>query len=156
MGFEIERKFLLKMELPDDLNGKRYRQGYLPTTDFTVVRIRTIGKRGFLTIKGKTENISRSEFEYEIPIEDAETMLDTLCTKPLIEKIRYEAGYGGLIWEIDVFEGENEGLVIAEVELEKIDQEIDIPDWIGEEVSGDSRYFNSNLVKNPFKTWGKK
>ncbi|HPI38246.1 MAG TPA: CYTH domain-containing protein [Ignavibacteriaceae bacterium] len=154
MGKEIERKFLVKSEEWKSLaKGTYYRQGYLSTVKERVVRVRTIDDKGFLTIKGKVEGISRSEFEYEIPVDDANLMLDSLCEKPIIEKYRAKIEYKGAIWEVDEFHGENEGLVVAEVELKDENQVVEIPSWIGEEVSGDPRYFNSNLIKNPFTKW---
>jgi CYTH domain-containing protein len=117
------------------------------------VRVRVVGDRGFLTIKGKSEGISRSEFEYGIPVEDAEEMLDTLCDRPLSEKMRYVLDVEGVRWEVDEFQGENEGLILAEVELSDADQEIVLPDWVGQEVSDDPRYFNANLAKHPFTRW---
>ncbi|MDJ0708095.1 MAG: CYTH domain-containing protein [Leptolyngbyaceae cyanobacterium MO_188.B28] len=153
MGQEIERKYLVEGDEWRSLAvGQLYRQGYLPTEECTV-RVRVIGKKGFLTIKGPSTGISRSEFEYEIPTQDALDMMDSLCVGPLIEKMRYRIERNGLIWEVDEFMGENEGLIMAEVELEEEDQVIDLPDWIGEEVSGDPRYFNSSLAKFPFTHW---
>jgi len=115
--------------------------------------VRVTGDKGFLTVKGMTEGFSRLEFEYEIPVKDAHQMLDTLCERPLIEKHRYRVEHKGMIWEIDLFLGDNEGLVLAEVELESATQQFALPGWIGEEVSEDPRYFNTNLVKNPFRRW---
>jgi CYTH domain-containing protein len=152
MGVEIERKFLVKSDRWRDLApGTLYRQGYIPSEH--TVRVRIAGDRGFITIKGKTEGIARSEFEYPIPIEDANQMLDTLCQPPLVEKYRHKIELNGLIWEVDEFLGENQGLVMAEVELQDANQSIVLPDWIGEDVSHDSRYYNVNLAKNPFARW---
>ena len=154
MGREIERKFLVTGDSwRTGSHGSLYRQGYLSTLKERVVRVRTFDKRGFLTVKGITTGISRPEYEYEIPFKDASEMLDTLCERPLIEKIRYRKEHRGMIWEIDMFLGDNEGLVLAEVELESRTQQFTFPSWIGEEVSEDPRYFNANLVKNPFKQW---
>jgi len=154
MGKEIERKFLVKGEQwKAAAKGTVYRQGYLSSAKERVVRVRTIEKKGFLTIKGITKGVSRSEFEYEISVEDANIMLDEICEKPLIEKKRYKIAVGTLIFEVDEFFGENEGLVVAEVELADEKQKIDLPDWIGAEVSGDPRYFNSNLIQHPYKKW---
>ncbi len=154
MGREIERKFLVKGDLwCKNTHGLLYRQGYLCTLKDRTVRIRTVDQKGFLGIKGITRGISRDEYEYEIPFSDASRILDTLCEHPLIEKKRYEMEYDGVLWQVDVFTGENKGLVLAEVELEDEFQEVSIPDWIGEEVSEDPRYFNVNLVKNPFTSW---
>ncbi len=154
MAQEIERKFLVKGSAwKAGASGAVYRQGYLSSVKERVVRVRTIEKTGFLTIKGLTKGISRSEFEYEISVDDANIMLDDICEKPLIEKKRYKIPVGGLIFEVDEFFGENDGLVVAEVEIGDETQKIDLPAWIGEEVSGDPRYFNSNLIRNPFKNW---
>ena len=98
--------------------------------------------------------MARPEYEYAIPLEDANEMLDTLCLKPIIEKVRYSIEHDGLLWEVDEFEGENAGLVIAEVELARADQTILLPDWIGEEVTDDARYYNASLIANPFAKWG--
>ncbi|MFH0992677.1 MAG: CYTH domain-containing protein [bacterium] len=156
MGKEIERKFLIKSDEWKSLaKGKYYRQGYLSTVKERVVRVRTISEKGFLTIKGITIGVTRSEFEYEIPAEDANIMLDNLCEKPIIEKYRAKIEHAGLTWEIDEFHGVNEGLVVAEVELSDENVKIDLPAWVGGEVSGDPRYFNSNLIKNPYTTWEK-
>lgn len=153
MGQEIERKFLVKDGSWRSGAGTMIRQGYLRNEIEGTVRVRTKGERGFLTIKGRSEGISRLEFEYEIPVEDADQILDELCRKPLIEKIRYEIGLGGFIWEIDEFLGENAGLVVAEIELEAENQVFPKPDWLGKEVSGDFRYQNASLVLNPYRTW---
>ena len=154
MGKEIERKYLIRSDEWKNLaKGKYYRQGYLSTVKERVVRVRTIDDKGFLTIKGVTVGVSRSEFEYPIPAEDANLMLDALCEKPIIEKFRAKVEFAGLVWEIDEFHGDNEGLVVAEVELTEENQQIELPSWIGEEVSGDTRYFNSNLIKHPFTQW---
>ena len=154
MGKEIERKFLVKgEEWKAAAKGIVYRQGYLSSIKERVVRVRTIEDKGFLTIKGITKGVSRSEFEYEISVEDADTMLDDICEKPLIEKKRYKIPVGGLVFEVDEFFGENAGLIVAEVELADEKQKIELPPWIGAEVSGDPRYFNSNLIKHPFTKW---
>ncbi len=154
MAKEIERKFLLSGdEWRAGARGTSYRQGYLSTVKERTVRVRTVGDKGFLTVKGLTRGVERAEFEYEIPVADADAMLDTLCERPLIEKKRYRIEHGGLVWEIDEFFGENAGLLLAEVELEDERQRLDLPKWIGREVSGDPRYFNANLIKNPFTKW---
>jgi adenylate cyclase len=154
MGKEIERKFLVKGEKwKAAAKGIVYRQGYLSSIKERVVRVRTIENKGFLTIKGITKGVSRSEFEYEISAEDADIMLDEICEKPIIEKKRYKITIGAHMFEVDEFFGENEGLVVAEVELADEKQKFDLPDWVGAEVSGDPRYFNSNLIKHPFKKW---
>jgi adenylate cyclase len=154
MGEEIERKFLLKDDRWKKLaTGVRYRQGFLSTEPERTVRVRVAGSSGWLTIKGLSVGARREEFEYSIPIADAERMLDTLCKRPLIEKTRYTLRVGTHTWEIDVFEGENEGLVVAEVELGTEDEELERPEWLGEEVTDDPRYFNSNLVAKPYRSW---
>lgn len=155
MALEVERKFLVKNDRWRSLaTGVLYRQGYIANQSGRTVRIRVAGNRAFLTIKGSTRGITRAEFEYAIPIEDANEMLNTLCEAPLIEKYRYKITLGNLVWEVDEFLGENQGLIVAEVELQNSDVFLDqLPDWVGEEVSHDPRYYNSNLVTHPFKQW---
>jgi adenylate cyclase len=154
MATEIERKFLVRNDTWRGLGkGCHYRQGYLSTEPGRSVRVRVADGKGYLTIKGKTANVTRTEYEYAIPLQDADTMLDELCKRPLIEKTRYRIDYQGLVWEIDEFEGENAGLVIAEVELESVDQEIAFPAWIGQEVTTEPRYYNASLIANPFSRW---
>ena len=152
MGKEIERKFLLKKNFWPKNRVMKYRQGYLNSTKERTVRVRIVEDKGYLTIKGIAIGASRLEFEYEIPLQDAEILLD-LCEKPLIEKNRYKVVEGDFTWEVDEFFGENQGLVIAEVELEHEDQAFPKPDWLGEEVTGDPRYYNANLIKNPYTKW---
>jgi len=155
MAQEIERKFLVR----DDSwraaadQGTAYRQGYLSTDRGRVVRVRVKGTLGVLTIKGERVGISAPEFEYPIPLADAEELLDKLCLRPLIEKVRYRLDYAGCTWEIDVFSGENEGLVLAEVELESEAQRVELPPWAGPEVSDDRRYSNASLVSHPYHAW---
>ncbi|BBD62561.1 adenylate cyclase [Nostoc sp. HK-01] len=154
MAKEIERKFLVKGDAWRNLGvGGVYRQGYIATQKAVTVRVRIANDRGYLTIKSPSVNCSRSEFEYEIPLADAQEMLDTLCDRPLIEKVRYKVKLGDLTWEIDEFDGDNKGLIVAEVELSDVNQQIELPEWIGEEVSHESRYFNSNLARFPFSKW---
>ena len=154
MGIEIERKFLLTGTTWKNLApGTSYRQGYLNSIKERTVRVRTIDDKGFLTIKGISVGATRVEYEYEIPFDDAENLLNELCEKPIIEKNRYKITHGGFVWEVDEFFGENEGLVVAEIELESEDQTFEKPEWVGVEVTGDPRYFNSNLIKNPFLKW---
>jgi CYTH domain-containing protein len=154
MAIEIERKFLVNGEKWRSLaSGIPYRQGYICTQKEAVVRVRIVGDRGYLTIKGLSRGNSRAEFEYPIPLSDAQTMLQTMCEPPLIEKTRYLIKHRELIWEVDEFWGENAGLIIAEVELTSENQVIDLPEWVGREVSHDPRYFNSNLIKYPFSQW---
>jgi CYTH domain-containing protein len=157
MGKEIERKFLVNSDAWRSLGqGTRYRQGYLSTVKERTVRVRTIAGKGYLTIKGVSEGIVRAEFEYEIPIDDANALLDGLCERPLIEKDRYKIPHGYHTWEVDEFFGDNTGLIMAEVELESEDQAFETPEWIGREVSDDPRYFNANLIANPYRNWGGK
>ncbi|MCP4700243.1 MAG: CYTH domain-containing protein [Gammaproteobacteria bacterium] len=153
MSKEIERKFLVVNNTWRIEKGTKYRQGYLNSTKERVVRVRTIDDKGYLTVKGITVGASRLEFEYEIPAGDADQLLTELCEKPLIEKDRYKVEYKGLTWEIDEFFGENVGLTVAEVELQSEAQVFEKPEWAGEEVSDDPRYFNSNLIKKPFSQW---
>lgn len=155
MGKEIERKFLVISDAWRTENGKKIRQGYLCNGLNGMVRVRTIGERAYLTIKERTRKLSRLEFEYEIPVDEANEILDQLCQKPLIEKTRYEIPYGDFTWEVDEFFGENVGLVVAEVELESENQEFPKPDWLGKDVSDDLRYRNSRLVTHPYSRWKK-
>ena len=154
MGKEIERKFLVKGDSwRAPAHGKRYRQGYLSTVKERTVRVRVAGEQGYITIKGITVGAARAEYEYEIPLADANQMLDTLCERPIVEKTRYRLPQDNIVWEIDEFEGDNRGLIVAEVELKDEHQSYSKPDWLGEEVTGDPRYFNANLVAKPFTTW---
>ncbi|MEO5371168.1 MAG: CYTH domain-containing protein [Magnetococcus sp. DMHC-1] len=154
MGLEIERKFLVRGDAWRSLEkGTLYRQGFLSTDRERVVRVRLAGDVATLTIKGPNQGLVRPEFEYVIPLEDARFMLDALCIRPLIEKIRHGVPAGDLLWEVDEFLGDNLGLILAEVELTTADQVIDLPAWIGQEVSGDPRYFNSNLILHPYCRW---
>lgn len=154
MATEIERKFLVSdnryRQLAEPIS---YRQGYISTAKEHIVRVRIKGEKASLTFKGATNGITRTEYEYEIPTAEAEQILEQLCAKPIIEKERYKVEYDGLVWEVDEFHGPNEGLVVAEVQLDREDQEFSIPEWIGEEVSGEPKYFNSNLVQNPYSKW---
>ncbi|MDI6742569.1 MAG: CYTH domain-containing protein [Smithella sp.] len=155
MPLEIERKFLVNGNDWKTSNGERYVQGYLNLDKGRTVRVRLTGKHAFLTIKGVARGISRREFEYEIPVCDAEELLK-MCEGSIIEKTRHAVFYKGLTWEIDEFLGENEGLIIAEVELDSEDQIFEKPPWLGTEVTNDARYFNSNLTVIPFKQWNDK
>ncbi len=152
MPREIERKFLVKNDSWRDDSGTRYRQGYLSSVKERTVRVRTVEDRGYLTIKGIAVGATRLEFEYEISREDADTLLG-MCEQPLIEKNRYKIECEGFVWEVDEFFGDNQGLIIAELELQSEDQQFPRPDWVGEEVTGDPRYFNANLIKHPFTAW---
>ncbi len=154
MGTEIERKFLVAPRNWEDLaDGIVIRQGYLPTRDNRVVRVRFAGTAAFLTLKGPDGPGGRLEYEYAIPGADAEEILIHLCEKPIIEKTRYPIEFGGLVWEVDVFHSDNEGLVVAEVELESVGQEVPLPPWVTHEVTGDQKYSNASLVKNPYVKW---
>jgi CYTH domain-containing protein len=154
MATEIERKFLVRGDEWRQLaTGVIYRQGYIASSKDCTVRVRVAGNQGYLTIKGDTQGISRAEYEYAIPLIDATELLNSLCQQPLIEKTRYRVPWHGVVWEVDEFAGENQGLTIAEVELTDPEQLLDLPDWIGEEVSNDPRYFNANLARHPFSRW---
>ena len=154
MAVEIERKFLVIGDgWRQNAVGKPYRQGYIRTQGQATVRVRTVAQTGYITLKGPTQGISRMEYEYEIPVADANQMLTTLCDRPLIEKTRYIVHDEGMLWEVDEFSGDNSGLVLAEVELEHPQQPLTIPNWIGQEVSHDGRYFNANLARYPFSQW---
>ena len=156
MGFEIERKFLLAGEGWRALvtEARLYCQGYLCTDKERTVRVRITADKAFLTIKGLTAGASRLEFEYPLPQEDAKVLLEQLAEKPLVEKVRHIVPYGGLIWEVDEFLGVNQGLILAELELESETQPFAKPAWIGPEVTADPRYHNANLVKTPYRDWG--
>lgn len=156
MGIETERKFLLKnsdwKKIKPHASPALIRQGYLNTAPERTVRVRVKDKEGFLTIKGLSRGFSRPEFEYPVPLSDAESLLQ-ICEGPLIEKTRHYIMHHEQLWEIDVFFGDNEGLILAEAELEKEDQVLEIPEWIGPEVTQDKRYYNSGLSGNPFRSW---
>ncbi len=153
MGTEIERKFLVKGEAWRAAGpGVLYRQGYLCAGSATV-RVRTAGNRGLLTVKGPARGLVRSEFEYPIPLADAEAMLTELAEKPLVEKYRYTVPHAGLIWVVDEFLGANQGLILAEVELEREDQGFEKPSWAGREVSDDPRYRNTSLARRSYTLW---
>lgn len=154
MGQEIERKFrIVDDSYRKSAVGKRYRQGYLSTDKARTVRVRVVEDQAWLTIKGQTKGVTRSEFEYEIPAADAVTLLESLCHQPVIDKTRYRIPHGNHVWEVDEFHGANEGLVVAEIELQSEDESFEKPDWLGKEVSGDPRYFNSNLIAHPYQDW---
>jgi len=155
MGIEIEKKFLLRNDgwRAEADAGTAFRQGYLAGSDKASVRVRIEDENANINIKSATLGITRQEFEYPIPLEDAQNLLENLCEKPLIEKTRYHVRYVDHVWEIDVFEGENAGLVVAEIELDDEHEIFARPDWLGEEVSGDPRYYNVSLVKHPFRDW---
>jgi adenylate cyclase len=155
MGIEIERKFLV---IDDSWRegaepGIVMQQGYLIAAKQASVRVRVEGKQARLNIKSMTLGVRRQEFEYPIPLHDAQTLLKTLCARPLIEKVRYPVHYGGKVWEVDVFKGENTGLVVAELELQHEAESFEIPSWLGREVSDDPRYYNTSLVRHPYRDW---
>lgn len=153
MGVEIERKFLVRdRAVLAEVEGVPYRQGYLSIDPERTVRVSRAGDHAFLTIKGLSRGATRAEFEYPIPVEDAEAML-LQCLPPIIAKLRHRLPHAGLVWEVDVFGGENEGLVVAEVEIPSEATEVALPPWIGEEVTDDPRYFNANLVRHPYRDW---
>lgn len=152
MALEIERKFLVTEGAWQQAPGVLYRQGYLNRDKTRTVRVRVAGEAAFLTIKGVSVGATRAEFEYPIPLADAQALL-ALCDGPLIEKTRHVMTYEGTTWEVDVFAGDNAGLVVAEVELMAEGQPFARPEWLGEEVTHDARYFNSNLAAHPFTKW---
>ena len=155
MGTEIERKFLIINNNWKNLPSEQtdYTQGYFTTNEKCSIRIRVAGDVANINIKSATLGIYRSEYDYPIPVKDAREILDDLCIHPLIEKTRYKIQYDNHTWEVDVFSGENEGLIVAEIELDSVDEEFTKPDWIGEEVSDDPRYYNVCLVGKPYKSW---
>jgi adenylate cyclase len=154
MGVEIERKFL-----PADEGWKGLgqpvlmRQGYLTSDPVRTVRVRIEGERAVITIKSKSIGATRGEWEYEIPVADAAELLERLCEQPLVEKIRHRIDHAGHTWEVDEFLGENAGLVVAEIELGSEDELFEKPTWIGQEVTGDPRYYNSSLIRLPYSKW---
>lgn len=154
MSIEIERKFLV---IGDDWRhgavGTEYRQGYLCADHDRTVRVRVAGDQACITIKGGSRGISRMEFEYAIPVDEAMILLVELCEQPVIEKIRYPIEYRGFVWEVDEFLGDNAGLVVAEIELEEVEQAFEKPPWIGAEVSAERRYSNAALARSPFSGW---
>lgn len=153
MAIEIERKFLVNDDSWKDQadEGLICRQGYMVSDQDKTVRVRIKGDQAFLTIKGATHGLSRSEYEYEIPAKDAESMF--LLCGDVIEKTRYLVEHEGMTWEVDVFEGANAGLIMAEIELESEDQTFAMPTWAGKDVSGDKRYYNGCLARDPFSAW---
>jgi adenylate cyclase len=154
MGIEIERKFLTRDERWKTLGqGVLIRQGYLSSQPDRIVRVRIERESAMLTIKGRSTGATRGEWEYPVPLDDARTLLDQLCEKPIIEKKRYRILHEGMMWEVDEFFGDNLGLVVAEIELEAEDQPFAKPDWLGAEVTQDARYFNANLLRHPYSKW---
>ncbi|HOW76714.1 MAG TPA: CYTH domain-containing protein [Candidatus Competibacteraceae bacterium] len=155
MATEIEHKFLLRNDRwrSQVERSARLRQGYLTSDARCSVRVRVVNGQGFLNLKSGTLGIQRSEYEYSIPLAEAEEILDTLCEKPLLEKTRHYLHFGEHLWEIDEFAGDNAGLIVAEVELSRIDELFARPDWLGEDVSHDIRYYNSQLARHPYRNW---
>ena len=155
MGREIERKYLVVSDawLSGVVRRRRFEQGYLAVTGDCAVRVRIDGDRAHLNIKNATLDIERQEYEYPVPLADAREMLDTLCAGRTLCKVRHWVEHRGDTWEVDVFEGANRGLVLAEIEVADRDQRIAIPDWVGREVSGDERYLNSYLAATPYTSW---
>lgn len=155
MGIEIERKFLLRNNdwRTQADEGTAFCQGYLCEAGPGSVRVRIEGQQANINIKSATLDMSRLEYEYPIPLADAQHMLQHVCIRPVIEKTRYHVQFSGKLWEIDVFAGDNDGLIVAEIELDHVDEAFEQPPWIGEEVTEDTRYYNVCLVKHPFKDW---
>jgi len=155
MADEIERKFLVSGDewRAAIVRTRAIKQGYLANTDDCSVRIRVADDEGYISVKSAGLEIARKEYEYAIPLSDAVEMLDLFCTGNRIDKTRFHVAHQGREWEVDVFDGENRGLVLAEIELSAVDEEVEVPDWAGIEVSGDPRYLNSNLSTEPFSTW---
>ena len=154
MGVEIERKFLVTGDAWRTLGqATLLRQGYLSLDPSRTVRVRIDGERAFITIKGKSAGATRGEWEYPIPVTEAAELLDQLCQAPLVEKVRHRIASGPHTWEVDEFLGANAGLVVAEIELASEDEAFDKPDWVAREVTGDARYFNSNLIRQPYSQW---
>jgi adenylate cyclase len=154
MAVEIERKFLVRSDAwRTGSTVTPIQQGYIMATAAKSVRVRTKGELGFITIKTKRQGAGTNEFEYEIPLSDAHELLELACEHPIIDKLRFEHNEKGHLWEIDLFKGANSGLIVAEVELKTPDEPVDLPDWVGEEVTSDPKYLNSNLFKNPYQNW---
>jgi CYTH domain-containing protein len=157
MGIEIERKFLVNKEKWSQVVKEKkslYRQGYIVSDPGKTIRVRLTDNSAFLTIKGLTVGASRAEYEYAIPIEDAQQLLDGFCDA-VVSKTRNFISYDSWLWEVDEFLGDNEGLIIAEIELDAEDESFTLPDWVGEEVTSEKKYSNSNLARNPYKNWNK-
>lgn len=155
MAIEIEHKYLVDRERwarVQPRKGEQIRQGYLQNEPDRTVRVRATQKRAFITVKGRTDGVSRPEYEFRIPLKEANEMLDTLCGN-VVEKTRYRLRFRRRTWEVDVFEGTNEGLILAEIELQSEDQQYKLPPWVTENVTGDLRYYNSYLADKPFSAW---
>lgn len=155
MAIEIERKFLLKNEKwrENVSNSVIYKQGYLSSQSTSSIRVRISNKQAWLNIKSATIGTQRAEYEYEIPLTDANEILANLCLKPVIEKTRHFVTHENHLWEIDEFDGENAGLIVAEIELNSVDETFIKPEWLGEEVTQDVRYYNNNLAREPYSQW---
>ncbi|WP_426667015.1 CYTH domain-containing protein [Mucilaginibacter sp. McL0603] len=156
MGVEIERKFLVDHEKWGRLGrpeGTHYKQGYLLSNEKETIRVRISDNEGFLNLKSKVSQVSRKEYEYKIPLQDGIEILEAF-TKRGTEKTRYKISVAGKTWEVDVFMGDNKGLIVAEIELESEDEKFEKPDWVTKEVTDDGRYTNSSLSINPYKNWG--
>lgn len=155
MATEIERKFLILNQDWQEYTSIELHivQAYLATNEFSSTRIRIQGDKANINIKSATLGIERTEFEYPIPVDDAQLMIDDLCIKPVISKIRYIVNHMQHTWEIDVFSGDNEGLIVAEIELSSPDEIFEKPSWLGEEVSHEKRYYNACLINHPYKDW---
>ena len=150
---EIERKYLVVNEQYKAGVPTRILQGYICSEENRVVRIRVKGEKAYITIKNATIGFARNEYEYEIPVADAEAMLHNTCQQPIIDKTRYVLEHKGFTWEVDEFHGDNEGLVFAEIELDSVDEPFERPAFLGEEVTGNSRYYNAYISKHPYNTW---
>lgn len=155
MATEIERKFLVisdtwRLQVQ---RSEQFRQGYLSNNPTASVRIRIENDQANLNIKGMTIGVTRPEYEYAIPLQDAQELLSTLCLPPLIEKTRHYIDYAGKVWEVDEFHGDNQGLVVAEVELNEANEAFELPDWAGKEVSHEPRYYNVRLTQYPYRQW---
>ena len=155
MAMEVERKFRVVGDAwrAEVTGATRIVQGYIAQTGRATVRVRIKGERAFLTLKGASQGISRREFEYEVPLDDAEAMLAELVTGPVVDKVRHLVGVGAHTWEVDVFAGDNAPLVMAEVELGGPDEPFVRPEWAGRDVSEDPRYYNANLAREPYSQW---
>lgn len=154
MAKEIERKFLIDLEKIGLLvDGTLIKQGYITTANRAVVRARIAGNRAYLTLKGENRGVTRTEFEYEIPVDDAQEIIRELCHGPVVEKTRYLVVNSGHTWEVDIFHGDNDGLVVAEIELGSETEQFELPFWVTKEVSSDVKYYNSSLLDNPFRNW---
>lgn len=155
MGIEIERKFLVTDESWRQAvsHSRPMRQGYLASSEQVSIRVRSDGERAYLNLKSATLGVTRSEYEYPLPLDEAEEILQQLCDRPLIEKRRHYVEHAGATWEVDEFAGDNAGLIVAEIELDSADQPFERPSWLGREVSDDPRYYNVLLVRNPYNTW---